>query len=108
MTCEQQQKLWRTLLPVEDKIARIEEAIHGGVGYTALDRDGSIIIFFEHAKLMSRIPARVYEKTRRLARDPADFLVWCPSAAWERGHESPWGRGNTTIQSCQTEIEQPI
>jgi cysteinyl-tRNA synthetase len=83
---------------IEPMIAMIERLIAGGFAYEA---EGHVLFAVatmpEYGSLSGRsldeMIAGARVEVAPYKRDPADFVLWKPSAAEEPGWDSPWGRG---------------
>jgi len=99
---------------IDEMISLMKRLIATGAAYKA---DGHVLFdvpaFAEYGRLSNRSAedqlagARVSVESYK--KNPADFVLWKPSAADEPGWESPWGRGRPGWHSeCAAMIEAAL
>jgi len=88
---------------INEMIVIIERLVASGNAYVAADSDGCAHVLFDVPSMadygqLSKRPldemiagARV--EVADYKKSPMDFVLWKPSAAYEPGWDSPWGRG---------------
>jgi len=83
---------------IDDMIRLVERLIARGCAYAA---EGHVLFHVPAMPAYGRLSGRSREdqiagarvEVAPYKRDPADFVLWKPSAADEPGWDSPWGRG---------------
>ena len=83
---------------IDDMIRLVERLIARGCAYVA---EGHVLFHVPSMPAYGRLSGRSREdqiagarvEVAPYKRDPADFVLWKPSAADEPGWDSPWGRG---------------
>ena len=83
---------------IDDMIRLVERLIARGCAYAA---DGHVLFHVPAMPAYGRLSGRSRQdqiagarvEVAPYKRDPADFVLWKPSAADEPGWDSPWGRG---------------
>ncbi len=83
---------------IDDMIRLVERLIARGCAYAA---EGHVLFHVPSMPAYGRLSGRSREdqiagarvEVAPYKRDPADFVLWKPSAADEPGWDSPWGRG---------------
>ncbi|MCF8470945.1 MAG: cysteine--tRNA ligase [Parvibaculum sp.] len=99
---------------IAEMISMMERLIESGNAYVA---EGHVLFnvpsFAEYGRLSGRdrddMVAGARVEVAPYKKDPADFVLWKPSASGQPGWESPWGRGRAGWHiECSAMIEKHL